>query len=163
LFSIHPLWYYLHTHAPPKVLFVLQGFKAWYERLLHAEERDWKVDNLGLSEAICQGAYPHWKDIEKPNQPTQVMPNINVILKSTLARGDTFNGKRKYRKHILIMNHHQIPWHKPIIFTLEDGKGVTYPYEDVIVIFMILANHRVHRVLVDNENSINILSKDVMF
>jgi hypothetical protein len=34
----------------------------------------------------------------------------------------------------LTTNHHQNPWHKPIIFTLEDGKWVSYPHENVLVI-----------------------------
>lgn len=49
-----------------------------------------------------------------------------------------------------------------ITYTLEDGDGVTYPYEDALVISKILANHQVHKVLVDDKNLVNILSRDVI-
>jgi hypothetical protein len=47
-------------------------------------------------------------------------------------------------------------------FTLKDGEGMTYPHEYALVISTILVNHQVHEVLVDDESSINILSRDVM-
>jgi hypothetical protein len=39
---------------------------------------------------------------------------------------------------------------------------VTYPHEDALVIFAVLANHMVHRVLVDDDSYVNILSREVM-
>jgi hypothetical protein len=39
---------------------------------------------------------------------------------------------------------------------------VTYPHKDAFIIYMVLTNYRVHRELVDVENFVNILSRDVM-
>jgi len=57
------------------------------------------------------------------------------------------------------MARQQSSWHEPIVFTPEDREGVIYLYKDALVIFMVLINHRVHRVLVDDDN---IFSKDGM-
>jgi len=119
----------------------LQKFCLFYKDLKH-DTKDCLMLKKKIGRLITKGYLKQFvkrhihieKDREKPNQPTQVMPKISVILKSTSARRDTFNGKRKYRKHVLTTNHHQNPWHKPIIFTLEDGKWVSYPHENVLVI-----------------------------
>jgi len=39
---------------------------------------------------------------------------------------------------------------------------VTYPHKDTVVISMVLANHRVHMILVDYDSFVNILSIDVI-
>jgi len=39
---------------------------------------------------------------------------------------------------------------------------VTYPHKDTMVISMVLANHRVHMILVNYDSSVNILSIDVI-
>jgi hypothetical protein len=85
-----------------------------------------------------------------------------VILEGTFIRGDTSSRKKKYRKQVLTIVCQQSLWHKPITFTSKDEEGVTYPYEDALVISTILATHRVHRVLMDDDSSINILSRYIM-
>jgi len=47
-------------------------------------------------------------------------------------------------------------------FTLENREEVTYPYEDTLVTSTVLSNHQIHKVLVDDGSSVNILSRDVM-
>jgi hypothetical protein len=39
---------------------------------------------------------------------------------------------------------------------------VTYPYENALVISMVLTSYMILRVIMDDERSINILSRDVM-
>lgn len=70
--------------------------------------------------------------------------------------------KKKYRKHVLTTSRLLNQCHKPIIFTLRDGKGITFPYKDALVISTTLFNHQVYRVLVDKYSAINILSYEVM-
>lgn len=43
--------------------------------------------------------------------------------------------------------------------TVIDIRGIQYPYDDALVVTAGIANHNVHRVLVDNGSSINILSR----
>jgi hypothetical protein len=48
---------------------------------------------------------------------------------------------------------------KPVVlsFSEEDAWGVVMPYDDALVVTMIVANHVIHRILVNNESSANIL------
>lgn len=45
----------------------------------------------------------------------------------------------------------------PIIFTEEDSQGVSYPYDDPVVVTLVLANFKTRRILIDNDNSSDIL------
>ena len=42
-------------------------------------------------------------------------------------------------------------------FSEEDARRVVMPYDDALVVTMTMANHTIHRILVDNESSANIL------
>jgi len=94
---------------------------------------------------------------EESSQPNQVLLEINVILGGSSIRGDSGSRKKKYRKQVLTN-----VWHELIIFTLEDGDGVTFTLEDALVISTILANHLIYRILMGDGNVINILFSDVM-
>jgi hypothetical protein len=47
-------------------------------------------------------------------------------------------------KQVLKIVRSLVQWHELIVFTPEDGKGVTFPYEDVLIIFTIISNHIVY-------------------
>jgi hypothetical protein len=46
-----------------------------------------------------------------------------------------------------------------ITFSDEDYEGVYLPHSDALVVTMVIANHKIHRVLVDNGSSADILYK----
>jgi hypothetical protein len=46
-----------------------------------------------------------------------------------------------------------------ITFSDEDYEGVYLPHSDALVVTMVMANHKIHRVLLDNGNSADILYK----
>jgi hypothetical protein len=48
------------------------------------------------------------------------------------------------------------------MFTCEDKECVTISYKDALVISIILSSFNVHKVLVDDENIVNIILEDVM-
>jgi hypothetical protein len=48
------------------------------------------------------------------------------------------------------------------VFTPEDGEKVTFSHEDFLVISIVLYNFNVHRVLIDDGSTMNILSKDAL-
>jgi hypothetical protein len=47
---------------------------------------------------------------------------------------------------------------RAIVFTPEDGEEVTFPHKDVLVISIVISNHRVHWILVDDGSAVNFLS-----
>ena len=49
---------------------------------------------------------------------------------------------------------------EPITFTEEDAQGVQFPHNDAVVVSLNIANYDVHRILVDNESSADILFYD---
>ena len=61
--------------------------------------------------------------------------------------------KMPYRKHVLL-SRVKNSWHKPIVFTHED--------EDALVIFIILFNYNVYKILIDDGYVVNILLEDAM-
>jgi hypothetical protein len=48
---------------------------------------------------------------------------------------------------------------EPVVlsFLEEDARGVVMPHDDALVVTLTMANHGIHRILVDNESSANIL------
>jgi hypothetical protein len=42
-------------------------------------------------------------------------------------------------------------------FSEEDARGVVMPHDDALVVTLTVANHRIHRILVDNGSSADIL------
>lgn len=69
--------------------------------------------------------------------------------------------KRNMRsKSLLLLSTKHMSW--AFSFTLEDGVEVIFPHDDALVILTILSSHYVHKVLVDYNSAINILSSDVM-
>jgi hypothetical protein len=65
-------------------------------------------------------------------------------------------------KQVLKIVRSLVQWHELIVFTPEDGKGVTFPYEDVLIIFTIISNHIVYQLLVDDDSVVNIISVKIM-
>lgn len=61
-------------------------------------------------------------------------------------------------KQVLKIVRSLVQWHELIVFTPKDGKGVTFPYEDVLIIFTIISNHIVYQLLVDDDSAVNIIS-----
>ena len=45
-------------------------------------------------------------------------------------------------------------------FTAEDYEGISYPHDDPLVVSLDIANHTVHRILVDGGSAANILFRE---
>lgn len=75
-----------------------------------------------------------------------------MILGGDLLGGDSIENRKAYRKQVLL-SRVKNSWHKPIVFTHED--------EDALMIFIILSNYNVYKILIDG-NDVNILLEDAM-
>jgi hypothetical protein len=63
----------------------------------------------------------------------------------------------------LVQRQPKIMWHENQVIRLsnEDFVGVSLPYSDALVITLAIANHNIHRILVDTGSSADILYKSV--
>lgn len=50
------------------------------------------------------------------------------------------------------------PMEQLIKFMDVDMRDVQYPYDDALILIMRITNHNMHRMLIDNGSSVNILS-----
>lgn len=75
------------------------------------------------------------------------------FLEGDLLGGDSSGSMKAYRKHVLLLRVKN-SWHMPIVFTHED--------EDALVIFIILFNYNVYKILIDDGYVVNILLEDAM-
>ena len=76
-----------------------------------------------------------------------------MILEGDLLGRVSIESRKTYRKQVLL-SRVKNSWHKPIVFTYED--------EDALMIFIILSNYNVYKILIDDGNDVNILLEDAM-
>lgn len=99
------------------------------------------------------------QDKEEPHQHIQTLIEINMILEGTLSRGDTSTTRENIGSKSLQQLDNKV-YSIILLFSLQKIENeVTYPYENALVIYTVLANHRV---IMNDGSSINILSRDVM-
>jgi len=63
---------------------------------------------------------------------------------------------------VLVAMGQERSWHEPITFTPVEGQGFKYSYEDALMISTVMEGHRVHKILVNDDNLMNILSAGAM-
>lgn len=81
-----------------------------------------------LHQFLKKDSHPKLKK-EVLSQSMMALLEINMILGGTPSEGDSSTRKRKYRKEVLTTTLLVKQWHEPIVFTLEDRVGITFPYE----------------------------------
>jgi len=72
------------------------------------------------------------------------------------------NKRTRVRDQVLVAVNQERFWNEPITFTPTDGQGIEYPHEDALVISPVIEGHRVYKILMDNNSSVNILSTEAM-
>uniref|UniRef100_A0A2K2CAH6 Uncharacterized protein n=1 Tax=Populus trichocarpa TaxID=3694 RepID=A0A2K2CAH6_POPTR len=96
-------------------------------------------------------------------QQGPVLPEILIILGgSTTNVGVARNKRTRVRDQVLVAVNQERFWNEPITFTPTDGQRIEYPHEDALVISPVMEGHRVYKILMDNDSSVNILSTEAM-
>jgi hypothetical protein len=72
------------------------------------------------------------------------------------------NKRTRVRDQVLVAVNQERFWNEPITFTPTDGQRIEYPHEDALVISPVMEGHRVYKILMDNDSSVNILSTEAM-
>ena len=101
--------------------------------------------------------------MQRPLQNPEVVKEIHTISSRIAGGGESNSAKEAY---VRSMQGEEVYFlHKPmkpakiksvmLSFTEEDARGVVILHDDALVVTMTVANHAIHRILVDNESSAN--------
>lgn len=94
--------------------------------------------------------------MQESNKPTNGV--INVIVDGKAFRGDSNASIRAYAHSLYNISFEQ-KWAKtsePITFSNKDLRWIHTPHDDVVVIFVVIANFKVQKIMVDSRSSTNI-------
>ncbi|XP_022848733.1 uncharacterized protein LOC111371045 [Olea europaea var. sylvestris] len=91
-------------------------------------------------------------------QPTA--GTINIIIGGTTSGEDSSSGRKQYARQPPIISRLDLACTEDITFGMEDLEGITFPYDDALVISAILANFEVRKILIDNKSTANVPSHE---
>lgn len=83
---------------------------------------------------------------------------INMIIRGESASGDNLVKKKEHAYHVFSVGTIRHPLHQLIIFTLEDGEGMSCPHDDLMVVVAYIDGFTMKKILVDNGSSYNVLT-----
>jgi hypothetical protein len=94
-------------------------------------------------------------------------PEIQTIAGGFGGGGETYSARKSYAREMREVSIYSVAGplkttkreKLAITFSDEDYEGVYLPHSDALVVTMVIANHKIHRVLVDNGSSADILYK----
>jgi hypothetical protein len=94
-----------------------------------------------------------------------VVREIHTIFGGLAGGGESTSARKAHARSVHIEEVYQVdrPWKvqktstETISFYDKDAKGVSMPHDDALVVTMIVANHTIHRTLVDNGSSAEII------
>jgi hypothetical protein len=103
------------------------------------------------------------RERDKVRQQGPTLSEILIILGgSTTNMGVARNKRTRVGDQVLVAANQERFWYEPITFTPTDGRGIEYPHEYALVISTVMERHKVHRILVDNDSLVNIMSAEAM-
>ena len=93
------------------------------------------------------------------------MREIHTIFGGIAGEGESNSARKAYARSM--QNEEVYSLHRPpkaarmesvmLSFLDEDARGVAMPHDDALVVTLTVTNHAIHRILVDNGSSANIL------
>nr|XP_025685028.1 uncharacterized protein LOC112785819 [Arachis hypogaea] len=120
--------------------------------------REGQLDRYLMKRSDHQGKRKRDDDDRRDPPPQTPERHIHMISVGFDGGGLTKSSRKRHLKEV-----YQVGGEPPdlptISFTKEDGQGIVSGYDDPVVISMILANAHLHRTLVDQESSADILFK----
>jgi hypothetical protein len=105
------------------------------------------------------------QEVQRPHQNQEIVREIYTIF-GGIAGGEESNSARKAYARWM-QGEEVYSLHRPmkvaktelaiLSFSKEDAQGVVMPHDDALVVTVTIANHVIHRILVDNGSSVDIL------
>jgi hypothetical protein len=105
------------------------------------------------------------RKVQRPLQNQEVVRKIHTVFDRIAGGGESNSAKKAYARSM--QNQEVYTLHRPakaakaesvvLSFSEEDARGVVMPHDDALVVTLTVANHGIHRILVDNGSSADIL------
>jgi hypothetical protein len=105
------------------------------------------------------------REVQRPLQNQEVVREIHTISGGIIGSGESNSARKAYARSMQGKEVYSL--HRPIkaakiesvmlSFSEEDAQGVVMPHHDALVVTVIVANHAIHRILVDNGSSVDVL------
>jgi hypothetical protein len=105
------------------------------------------------------------KEDQPHSQNQLIVREIHTISRGLAGGGESTSARKAYARSVHIEEVYQVErprkvqkkYTETISFSNEDGKRVSMPHDDALVVTMTVANHTIHRILVDNGSSAEII------
>jgi hypothetical protein len=105
-----------------------------------------------------------WEE-HQPHPNQEMVREIHTISDGIVRGGESNSARKAYARSMQgqeVYSLHRPPKStktEPVVlsFSEEDARGVVMPYDDALVVTLTVANHGIHRILVDNGSSADIL------
>jgi hypothetical protein len=104
------------------------------------------------------------REVQRPLQNQEVVREIHTIFGGITGGGESNSARKAYARS---MQGEVYSLHRPmkaakmesvvLSFLEEDARGVVMPHDDALVVTVTVANHAIHRILVDNGSLADIL------
>jgi hypothetical protein len=105
------------------------------------------------------------REVQKPLQNQEIVREIHTIFGGIAGGGESNSARKAYARSVQGQEVYSLQ--RPtktaktesvvLSFSEEDARGVVMPHEDALVVTLTVANHGIHRILVDNGSSADIL------
>jgi hypothetical protein len=176
-----------HGHSTEDCISLRREIEAFIQngRLVRflVEERNREANRRGPPEGVREGlerAEPRRRDEaprearcnqerieirEEPLPNQEVVREIHTIVGGIAGGGDSNSARKAYARSLKGQEVYSL--HRPskavrtdsvvLCFSEEDAQGVVIPHDDALVVTLTVANHGIHRILMDNGSSADIL------
>jgi hypothetical protein len=105
------------------------------------------------------------REVQRPLQNQEVVREIHTISGGIAGGGESNSARKAYARSMQGQEVYSL--HRPakaakiesvvLSFSEEDARGVVMPHDDALVVTLTIANHGIHRILVNNGSSTDIL------
>ncbi|XP_015956200.1 uncharacterized protein LOC107480559 [Arachis duranensis] len=126
------------------------------KKVIEKLAREGRLDRYLMKRSDHHGKRKRYEEDRRDPPPQTPERHIHMISRGFTGGGLTKSSRKRHLKEVYQVGS-ELPDLPTISFTKEDGQGIIPGHDDPVVITMILANAHLHRTLVDQGSSADIL------
>ncbi|XP_022897738.1 uncharacterized protein LOC111411438 [Olea europaea var. sylvestris] len=115
---------------------------------------------IGHDKLLPRNNRDYWKEPGAGSSAQPTVGTINIIIEGIASGGDKSSRRKQYARQHARTSKESHDKLKDITFGARDLEIVSYPHDDALVVYAIVANFEVKRVLINNGSTTNILSHE---